>query len=114
MTDQFDAKDPRETVVLTFDASLGLASGETLTDITETDVTMASGTDPEAKNIVSGPLINGTPITVNGKTLPVGTAVQAEAVGGVSPARYLIAITCNTSNPDKVLTLKAVLPVSAN
>jgi hypothetical protein len=114
VTDYFDAKDPRETVVLTFDASLGLADGETLTGITKTDVTMASGTDPNAASVVSGPLVNGTPITVKGKTLAPGTAVQAEAVGGVSPAHYLIAITCTTSNPDKVLTLKGILPVSAN
>ena len=114
MTDSFDAKDPRETVVLTFDASLGLASGETLTTITKTDVTMASGTDADAATVVANPLTNGAPITVKGKTLAVGTAVQAEAIGGVSPAHYLIAITCSTSNPDKVLTLKGILPVSAN
>jgi hypothetical protein len=114
VTDYFDAKDPRETVVLTFDASLGLTSGETLTGITKVDVTMASGTDPNATSVVSNPIINGAPITAKGKTLAPGTAVQAEAVGGVSPAHYLIAITCTTSNPDKVLTLKGILPVSAN
>lgn len=114
MTGSFETKDPRETVVLTFDASDGLASGETLTDIASTDVTMASGTDPNAANIIANPQINTSPITVNGKMLPTGTAVQAEAVGGVNPARYLIAITCNTSNPDKVLTIKGILPVSSS
>lgn len=114
MTDSFDPKDPRETVVLTFDASAGLASGETLTLIDEVDVTMASGTDAHAADVVTNPQINGASITIAGKSLPTGTAVQAEAVGGVSPARYLIAVTCKTSNSDKVLTLKGILPVSAS
>lgn len=49
-----------------------------------------------------------------------GTLIQEASRILVQPAReagdrcgYHIAITCNTSNPDKVLTLKGILPVNA-
>lgn len=116
MTPNFDTLDPRETLVLTLDASAELASGETLTAIETLTTTQQSGPTGTAPTL-SGQLINAQPVTlvVNGVpvTIAVGAAVQVVATGGTNGCRYLIAATCTTSNPDKVLTLKGVLPVSA-
>lgn len=106
-------KDPRETVVITLDASPDLAAGESLTGITKTDVTMQYGVDPNMANVITNPIINGTPVTVGGVTVASGHGVQAVATGAVSGCGYLVAITCTTSNPEKILTLKGVLSVSA-
>jgi hypothetical protein len=117
MTPNFDTLDPRETLVLTLDASAELASGETLTAIETMTATQQSGPTGTAPTL-SGQLINTQPIalTVNGVpiTIAVGAAVQVVASGGTSGCRYLIAATCTTSNPDKILTLKGILPVSAS
>lgn len=117
MTPLFDTLDPRETLVLTLDASADLASGETLTSITAMTALQQSGT-PGALPTLTGQVINAQPVTliVGGKsvTIAANCGVQVIATGGVSGCRYLIAATCNTSNPDKVLTLKGVLPVSAS
>lgn len=117
MSPNFSTLDPRETQVLTFDASNDLADGETLTSINEVTVTAQFGTGATLPAL-TGQIINGMPVTVevNGKsvTIATGCAVQVVASGGVSGCGYLISITCATSNTDKVLTLKGILPVSAN
>jgi hypothetical protein len=117
MTTAFSNLDPRETEVLTFDASNDLADGETLTNIESVAISVQSGPPTSTLPTLSGQIINGSPVTltVNGKTItiPTGCCVQVVGSGGVTGTQYLIAITCNTSNPDKVLTLKGILPVSA-
>jgi hypothetical protein len=117
MTPNFDTLDPRETLVLTLDASAELASGETLTAIETMTATQQSGPTGTAPTL-AGQLINTQPITLtfNGApiTIAVGAAVQVVASGGTAGCRYLIAATCTTSNPDKILTLKGILPVSAS
>lgn len=113
MTQTFIAKDPGETVVITLDASLELDSGETLTQITGTHITTRWGTEADASLGVADPQINGEAVTVNGITIATGHAVQAVASAGLDQCGYFIAITCNTSNPDKVLVLKGILPVNA-
>jgi hypothetical protein len=117
MTPNFDTLDPRETLVLTLDASAELASGETLTAIETMTATQQSGPTGTAPTL-AGQLINTQPIalTFNGApiTIAVGAAVQVVASGGTSGCRYLIAATCTTSNADKILTLKGILPVSAS
>lgn len=118
MTPNFDTMDPRETQVLTFDATADLASGETLTEIKQITATLQFGVGGSVLPTLTGQVINGTPVTVevNGKAITIATAcaVQVIASGGVSGCGYLISVTCATSNPDKVLVLKGVLPVSAN
>lgn len=69
MTPTFDTKDPRETVVLTFDASADLDSGETLTSVTDTEVTVNRGTDKNASSVVSDPQINVSTLSVGGATI---------------------------------------------
>src|SRR6185312_4760884 len=119
VTPLLDTKDPRESVVVTLDGSNDLADGETLTNVTETDVTVVGGIDAEQSLVVGTPAINGAPVTFmlpNGQSVTVGAGkgVQAEVSVGLTNCRYLIAVTCITSNPDKVLTLKGILPVSAS
>ena len=117
MTTAFSNLDPRETEVLTFDASNDLANGETLTTIEKVEVTVQSGAPTGTLPELTGQIINGSPVTltVNGKTITIATGccVQVVGSGGVTGTQYLIAITCSTTNPDKVLTLKGILPVSA-
>jgi hypothetical protein len=117
MTPNFDTLDPRETLVLTLDASAELANGAILTAIETMTATQQSGPTGTAPTL-AGQLINTQPITLtfNGVpiTIAVGAAVQVVASGGTSGCRYLIAATCTTSNPDKILTLKGILPVSAS
>lgn len=118
MTPIFNTLDPRETLVLTFDGTADLASGETLTAIDNVAITVQSGAPTSTLPTLTGQVVNGSPVTltVNGKTITIATGccVQAVGSGGVTGTQYLIAITCATSNPDKVLTLKGILPVSAN
>lgn len=118
MTPTFDILDPRETLVLTFDASADLEDGETLTAINEVTAVLQFGAAGSELPTLEGEVVNQQPLslTVNGKpvTVAAGCGVQVIASGGVSGCRYLITATCATSNPDKVLALKGVLPVSAN
>ncbi|HEX8894491.1 MAG TPA: hypothetical protein VF783_14265 [Terriglobales bacterium] len=111
---QFDQKDPREQIVITFDATAMLASGETLTSIASTSITTTIGADATPALVLSGEIINGSPLTLlNGKTIAAGCAVQAVASAGTFASTYWIAITCATSNPNKTLTLKASLPMAS-
>lgn len=108
-----DIKDPRETCVLTFDATPQLAPDETLTGTPTVQITAQAGADNPPALVLSGVVINSAPLTVAGNSISVGAGVQAVSSVGIFASRYLIAITCTTSNPDKILTLKAVLPMSA-
>lgn len=117
VTPTFDSLDPRETVTLTLDASNDLAAGETLVSIGQVVAVQQAGA-PGTLPTLTGQLVNTQPLnlTVNGKavTIAAGHAMQVIVTGGVSGCRYLVAATCTTSNPDKVLVLKGILPVSAN
>jgi hypothetical protein len=109
---QFNWKDPRESVVLTFDATLMLAAGETLTGTPSVQITTATGADATPSLQLNNVIVNSAPLSVAGKTIAVGAAVQAVASAGGFGSQYLIAITCLTSNPNKTLVLKAMLPMS--
>jgi hypothetical protein len=109
---QFDWKDPRETSVLTFDATLMLATGETLTGTPSVQITTASGADATPSLQLNNVIVNSAALSIAGKTIAVGAAVQAVASAGAFASQYLIAITCATSNPNKTLVLKAMLPLS--
>jgi hypothetical protein len=109
---QFNWKDPRESAVLTWDATLMLASGETLTGTPTAQITTVTGADATPSLVLSGVIVNAAPLSVAGKTIAAGAAVQAVASAGGFGSQYLIAITCSTSNPNKTLVLKAMLPLS--
>jgi hypothetical protein len=119
-TPTFSAKHPASKQIATFDATANLASGETLTGIISTTVTVIRGNDPNPSAVVAVnpvPTINATQITVPAPSGPVtiaaGSAVQCNLTGGLDGTWYLISFVCTTSNPTKVLTLEAILPVSA-
>lgn len=119
MTQSFSTKDPGETVVVTLDATPALATGEMLTSIVSTTVTLTYGVDPDPSAVVNSPQINAAPVTLtlatgSVVTVAAGKGVQAIATGGINNCGYRIAIECETSNPDKVLVLKGILPVSSN
>lgn len=114
MTTRLDIKDPRETVVITLDATNDLATGETLTSITNVSITVATGVDPGPALALSQVQVNTSAITLGVNTVAIGKGVQAVCTSGLTNVTYLIAITVATTNADKVLTLKALLPVSAS
>ena len=107
-------KDPLETRVLTFDDTADLASGETLTSILSTTITAVRGTDPNPSAIITSAAINTQAVTVGAILIAVGMCVQAICTGGLDGCWYEIRIQCATSNPDKIVTLKAILQVSAS
>lgn len=98
----FDKKDPAETVMLTWDFSAALATGETLTGTPSITLVVQSGIeDPPALTLVDSPSIDGT-----------STQVQQVVSGGTQGISYGLKATVSTSNAAKVLALAAVLPVS--
>lgn len=101
---RFGAKDPEEKVPLTYDMANGLDSGEVLTGTPTAAISVASGADPSPSLVLNGaPYLDST-------TKKIMVPVQ----GGVDGADYLIKAKCSTNNPNKLLTLSAVLPVRAD
>jgi hypothetical protein len=99
---RFNAKDPSESTVLTFDFSPDLATGEILTGTpTVLSITVPYGVDPSPNAIQNGAL--GFDSTTTKVLMPV----QA----GNDATDYLIVVQSTTSNPDKILALAATLPV---
>jgi hypothetical protein len=98
MTTAFSAIDPTEAVVLTFDFTLGLAAGETLTGTPTVTVTVAFGTDPNAAAIVKGQAISGSTVLV-------------QVSGCLDETDYHFRVVSTTSNSAKVLTCAGLLPV---
>lgn len=112
---QFDQKDPRETVLITFDATAMLAAGETLIGTPTISISTQIGQDNPASLVLSNVIINSVPVALlNGKTMAAGCAVQAEASSGAFGSQYQIAAVVTTSNPAKILALKAILPMAAS
>ena len=101
MISTFDEKDPAESVVLTFDFSPGLASGETLTGTITVDVSMALGTDATPTALLNGAASFDAS----------NTRVLQPVKAGVQDANYLLKVTCATTNPKKVLAIAAILPI---
>ncbi|QGZ66250.1 hypothetical protein [Paraburkholderia acidisoli] len=103
--------DPRETVVLTFDAT-AILNGATLTQFSTPIITAELGSDRTTLPVLSNVIINSAPVTIGNITIKAGCAVQAEASAGAFGAQYLIAIPCETSNPQFSPVLKAILPMA--
>ena len=119
MSQTFSSKNPLATRTATMSAASNLDVGETLTGINNVSVALVEGIDPNPAAIIAAtptPAINAVAITVDTKSGPVsiaaGMAVQLVLVGGNDGAKYLITVECSTSNPDKILALTAILPVS--
>jgi len=112
MLPSFQAKDPGQTVVLTFDATAGLPNGQTMTTLASPSIYVVRGTDPTQSLVVGVPFVNTAPITIGSVTVAPGNGVQVVVSAGLDTCSYLISIQAQTTNADNVLVLKAVLPVS--
>ena len=96
-----DAKLPGEKVILTFDFTSRLTTGESLTGVPAVGVTVRTGVDANPST-----LLNGAPaIDVTGKLALV--PVQS----GVDATDYLITVLVPTSNPLKQPGMIGVLLV---
>lgn len=97
MTTRFSPVDPSEEIVLTFDFTLGLNTGESLTGTPTVSVTVDYGVDTNASAIVQMAQISGTTVLV--------------AVKGMLDATdYHVHCLCPTSNSQKILMDAGVLP----
>ena len=95
---RFSTLDPRETRVLIFDFSQGLASGEALAAVVAVDVVLDYGVDAAPASIISSVQVSGQYVLV-------------KVTGMEAPVDYHITVTASTSNPAKTLVVPGVLPV---
>ncbi len=102
MSVYFDTKDPAEAVPLTFDFTLDLATGETLTGTPTVTVTTFSGVD-----LTPADILNGSP-TLDTTSMKVLVPVIAGNIGCV----YQFVVECATTNAYKTLVFVALLPVN--
>lgn len=93
--------DPEEAVVLTFDFSLDLDPGETLSGTISTSVTTALGTDATPSRVLNGVSAFGGDF----KT------VLVPVKGGLVDHDYAVKVVVGTTNDFKVLALVAHLPI---
>ena len=94
-------KDPAELVTLTFDFSLALDAGETITAIDSVSVELVCGTDPAPSAILTGTAA----VSID------GLSVMQPVQGGVDCADYSVKVVVNTSNAYKRLALAGILRV---
>ncbi len=99
MAQTLDIKDPTESVSLTFDFSLGLASGVTLSGTPTVTATVHSGTAPSPSAILAG-----------GNSI-VGSTVLVPVTAGIAGVDYEVKVVCSTTDVHTILALAAVLPV---
>lgn len=102
-TNRFDVKDPSEKQVLTFDFSLGLAQGETLTTPVTVSITVLNGTDPTPAAVLAG----------GNAFVPGNLQYSVPVQGGIDLTDYDIVVKAATTNPAKSLALGGILPVRA-
>ncbi|TMV85244.1 hypothetical protein FGG78_20990 [Thioclava sp. BHET1] len=76
-------------------------------------ITIAGGYDNPPELLLDSVAINTQALTIFGRPIPIAMAVQGILSGGQDGTLYRVAITCKTNNPSKILTLKALVPVSA-
>jgi hypothetical protein len=96
-TPRFSITDPTEKVVLTFDFTNGLATGETLTGATAVP-SVTAGTDPT-------PQARITTVQVQGNLVLLAFA------NGLAGTDYHLLVTATTSNSNKVLSIAQTLPI---
>ena len=94
-------KDAAEDVVVTFDFSLALATGETLSGTPTVTVATYTGVDVNPAAML------------NGAAAISGMTVMQPIQGGVNGNSYAIKCVCATSNAQKILALTALVPVQA-
>jgi hypothetical protein len=106
-------KDPHEKLVLTFDFTGELATGETLTGTPTVTYATVEGIDasPSALNNGTGAINAGAITPLVGPVIAIGKAFQQPVQGGLSGCVYSIEVVAATSNSNKVLALTGLLRV---
>lgn len=102
MSNLLSPKFSNEKVVVTMDFAQSLATGESLTGSPTVEVETNSGVDEAPEAIL------------NGDAAIFGSQIRIPVQGGIKANSYLIRATCNTTNPDKVLEMVAILPIYAS
>jgi hypothetical protein len=97
----FPPKAPKAHVVLSFDFSPALVNGEILTNLVAVDVTVNDGKDDNPDGILSPSATPG--IQGNFVVVPV---IETKA-------GYKIGVTVDTSDPNKRMSVAALLPLLA-
>lgn len=96
-----DIKDPAEKVILVFDFSPGLGTGETLTGTITVTTATSLGIDASPSAVLNG----GAYFDATNKK------IYQPVQGGTNFVNYIIKAICATTNPSKVLALAAEMPV---
>jgi len=99
---QFDVKDPSESVMLTFNFAPDLPTGTQLFGTPSVNVSVIQGSDPSPASILNGRA--GFDSTQTQVVVPV--------FGGVSGTFYEVQVSCATNNSNLVLSLAGIMPVS--
>jgi len=96
------AKDPAETVPLTFDFSASLSSSESVLAVTSITICCPSGLDPAPQSMLTGE-----------PALVPSSAVVVPVGGGMDGTEYEIKVVVSTSNPMKILAMTGILRVAS-
>ena len=106
-------KDPHEKLVLTFDFTGELASGETLTGTPTVTYATVEGVDASPSSLANGAgAVNVAAITpLVGPEIAIGKAFQQPVQGGVDGCVYSVHVLCATSNSNKILAMTGLLRV---
>lgn len=99
-TQRFDSMDPGEELVLTYDFTLGLAPGETLTGLAIATQRVTYGTDSPSSLMLGTPSFDAT-----------NKIVFVPVSGGLDQTDYDIIVTVNTTNVQKRFVMGCILPV---
>ena len=101
-SNRFDAKDPSEKRVLTFDFSADLVPGETITGTPVVAISVVGGgTDPSPTAVLAG-----------GNSFDTAHVLYYVPVtGGLSGVDYDIVVKAATTTSSKTLALGGILPV---
>lgn len=97
----FDQKDPGESVVLTYDFTLGIPAGKTLTGSPTVEISVRSGADANPTAVLAGGNSIASPL------------VYVPVTGGLDAVQYDVKVTVSTTDPHTTLVLAGVLPVVA-
>ncbi len=97
------SKDPDEDIIVTFDFTEGLSSGEFLVAIISVVVTVNSGIDTNPSAILTSvPWID-----------PTGMYGQQPVINGLDNVTYNIQMLCATNFSHRQLAITGILPVRA-
>lgn len=95
----FTAKDPRESIIVSFDFTKLLSVNESIVSASTTSKPSV-GTDPNSDNMITGP------------TLATGAICSQRIQGGVSSVTYVLSAIANTSLNNVIVLSGQMLVVS--